>query len=98
MTVKVGMAEGVCSQCGHAYKRPRPIDEVVCDCYMYCPICKPVYTVEMEPYTPDLTPTTYGPIESDAALGDTEHPMDISYKCPVCGYLSAQKPVEVRLT
>jgi len=54
----------------------------------------------MEPYEPDLTPVTYGPIKvvSGGVHGDLEHPMNILRRCPVCGYLSSQKPVEVRLT
>jgi len=52
----------------------------------------------MDTYSPDLTPSTYGPIESDTALGDAEHPMHILFKCPQCGYLSEQLPVEVTLS
>jgi len=51
----------------------------------------------MEPYTPDLTPQTYHPIESSKAYGDLEHPMRIVMWCPTCQYYSAQLPVEVRL-
>jgi hypothetical protein len=51
----------------------------------------------MQPYTPDLTPSTYGPFESENAKGDTDKPMDILYYCPSCRYYSALKPVEVHL-
>ena len=63
-----------------------------------CPICPPAYTVRMDPYTPDLTPSTYGPIESETLTGDTDAPLRILYKCPKCGHYSAQLPVEVALT
>jgi len=54
----------------------------------------------MDPYTPDKTPQTYGPIEVETgdAWGDLEHPINILYVCPVCNYHSAQKPVEVQLS
>lgn len=52
----------------------------------------------MEPYTPDLTPSTYGPIESEAAIGDTEKPTDILYHCPDCRYYSSLRPMEVHLS
>jgi len=49
----------------------------------------------MDPYTPDLTPTTYKPMTG--ALGDIENPMNLLYYCSDCNYYSAQKPVEVPL-
>jgi len=54
----------------------------------------------MIPYSPDLTPNTYGPIEvvSGTAWGDLEHPLEIVRVCPICNYHSAQKPVEVKLS
>jgi len=52
----------------------------------------------MDPYTPDLTPSTYGPIQGEDVTGDTEAPIKILYRCPKCGYFSAALPVEVRLT
>jgi len=96
--IQIGWVEGVCTRCGRTLRRTRPARYAVCDCYKYCPNCSPAYTVPMEPYTPDLTPSTYGPIESDTALGDTVHPIDILYRCPVCGYYSANLPVEVVLS
>lgn len=47
--------------------------------------------------SPDLTPSTYGPIEGETVTGDTEAPIKILYRCPKCGYYSAQFPVEVEL-
>jgi len=98
MTVKTGYAEGECPDCGHVYKRPRPEDLIICPCYEFCPNCSPAFTVKMNPYTPDMTPSTYGPIISESAMGDTEHPMNVLFRCPVCGYYSATLPQEVKLT
>jgi len=54
----------------------------------------------MEEYTPDLTPSTYGPIqvESGKAWGDLKKSMKILRRCPICDYHSAQLPVEVYLS
>jgi len=101
MVVEIGYAEGTCSRCGKTLRRRRPADYGVCDCYQHCPVCTTngqAYTVKMDPYTPDLTPSTYGPIKGENAMGDTEAPIKILYRCPKCGYFSAQLPVEVRLT
>ena len=102
MTVKVGYACGVCPRCGKEICRSRPADLAVCDCWEYCPRNhgKGPYGTKMEDYTPDLTPSTYGPItvESGDMWGDLKHPMRILKRCPVCGYLSAQLPVEVYLS
>jgi ssDNA-binding Zn-finger/Zn-ribbon topoisomerase 1 len=100
MTAKIGWAEGKCSKCGRTLRRRRPADYAVCDCYKYCPMDhgKGSYMTSMDPYTPDLTPPTYGPIEGEDVTGDTDAPLRVLYKCPKCGYYSAQKPVEVRLT
>jgi len=102
LAAKVGDACGVCSRCGKEICRLRPADLAVCDCWEYCPQDhgKGPYGTKMVPYTPDLTPNTYGPIEvvSGEAWGDLEHPMHILRKCPVCKYHSAQKPVEVQLS
>jgi len=98
MVAKIGYAEGTCPKCGKTLRRRRPADLAVCDCYEYCSVCTPAYTVKMDPYTPDLTPPTYGPIEGETATGDTKSPIKILYRCPKCGYYSAQLPVEVKLT
>lgn len=98
MTAKIGWAEGKCSRCGKTLRRRRPADYAICDCYQHCPMCSPAYTVRMNPYTPDLTPSTYGPIKGEDVTGDTEAPIKIVYCCPKCGYYSAQLPVEVALT
>jgi len=47
--------------------------------------------------SPDLTPSTYGPIESEEATGDTESPINVLYYCPDCEYHSSLRPVEVIL-
>jgi len=102
MTIKIGYAQGTCSRCGRKIKRPRPADYAVCDCWEYCPRDhgNGPFGTKMEDYTPDLTPSTYGPIqvESGTAWGDLQHPIRIVKRCPICNYHSAQLPVEVRLT
>jgi len=90
---KIGYAEGKCSKCGKTLRRRRPADYAVCDCYLYCPLCRK----KMQPYTPDLTPTTYGPIISDTEASDLNNPMEILYYCSDCQYYSAQHPIEVAL-
>jgi len=99
--VRASYAEGRCSRCGRTIMRPRPANIAVCDCYRYCPQNHDgsgAYSTEMQPYVPDLTPSTYGPIETvGKAYGDLKHPMKILYVCPVCQYHSAQQPVEVAL-
>ena len=100
--VKVGYAQGICGVCGRVWRATRPTDLVICDCYKFCPLCSPTYTVQMAPFTPDLTPSTY---ESEEALGITRmedspgKTIEVLYFCnnhsPL--YYSRQKPVEVRL-
>jgi hypothetical protein len=46
---------GKCSRCGREYHSKHDA-VVVCGCWTKCPLC----SQEMEPYTPDLTPNTYG--------------------------------------
>lgn len=100
MTTKIGFAVGICSVCGRTLRRRRPADLVVCDCYKFCPMDhgKGLYMTPMDPYTPDLTPSTYGSIEGEDVTGDTEAPIKILYCCPKCGHYSAQLPVGVALT
>jgi|GEM_PF-600636 len=102
MSSKVGLVSGVCPRCNRKIIASRPTDLAICDCWEYCPRDhgNGAYATKMEPYTPDLTLVTYGSIKvvSGDVRGDLEHPMNILRRCPVCGYLSAQKPVEVRLT
>lgn len=102
MVVKVGVVSGVCPVCSRKLVASRPETVAVCDCWDYCPRDhgNGAYATKMEAYSPDLTPTTYGPIKvvSGDVRGDLDHPIDILRRCPVCGYLSAQKPVEVRLS
>lgn len=98
--VKIGAAQGTCPRCGRILSRPRPADVAVCDCWEFCPVNhgEGAFGTKMEPYTPDLTPSTYGPIKTEGeAWGDLEHPMHIVRVCPVCKYHSAQLPVEVPL-
>lgn len=106
MTAKVGYAYGKCPVCGREFrvKRPAP-DFVVCDCYRYCPLEN--WTKLMQPYWPDLTPSTYKTGETFAmkgqAVSKTEGGYDVlhwhnspqDHEQP---YYSRQKPAEVRLT
>lgn len=91
MTIKVGLAQGKCPICKRVYVANRPAFPVLCDCYKYCPICTPAWTVPMTPYEPDLTPQTYGK--------DGKHDLNILYVCYNHSppYYSTQKPVEVEL-
>jgi hypothetical protein len=85
MPVKVGYACGACSRCGKKICRPRPADIAVCDCWEYCPLDGK----KMEPYAPDLTPSTYEKGDIDVVMVCNQHTPP---------YKSKQKPVEVRLT
>lgn len=100
MVPKIGFAEGTCSKCGKILRRRRPADIAVCDCYEYCPLCG----AKMTPFSPDLTPGTYGAEESFAlkgqAVSSPEWDMETLYVCNnhTPPHYSSQKPVEVRLT
>jgi len=91
MVAEVGDACGVCPKCGKTICYPRPADAAVCDCWEYCPKGH-----RMEPYSPDLTPETYGPINGKVS-GDLKSPLRIIMWCPICKYYSAQLPAEVHL-
>jgi hypothetical protein len=91
MSVEVGLAVGMCPKCRREIARSRPADFAVCDCWEYCPKGH-----RMEPYSPDLTLETYGPITGKVS-GDLKSPLKIVMWCPICRYYSAQLPVEVRL-
>ncbi len=100
--IQVGQVSGVCSRCGKTLYAQYPEDSATCDCSEYCPRDhgNGPYMTKLEDYTPDLSPSTYGPVESESGStwGDTEHPIEILKRCPVCGYLSSQKPMEVALS
>jgi len=87
LTVKVGLAFGRCPKCGRVYVAHRPTQPIQCDCWRTCPICGR----EMKPYTPDLTPSTYGL--------DGKGNLKILLWCDrhTPPYYSSQKPVEVTL-
>jgi hypothetical protein len=98
--VNVGFASGTCPRCGRILYRRRPAEVAVCPCWEFCPSNhgNGAFSTKMDPYTPDLTPTTYGPIGGEGeAWGDLEHPIHIVRVCPVCKFHSAQLPVEVAL-
>jgi len=93
---EVGWAEGVCPVCGRVWRRERPADSVLCDCYKYCPVCGK----EMQPYTPDLNPRTYRNENTADPTGQaSQHEGTLQTKlyCPNCGYYSDGVPVEVKL-
>ena len=48
----VGLARGICGNCGREIARPRPADVAVCDCWEYCPTDhgKGPYGTPLEPY------------------------------------------------
>ncbi|MEM2971117.1 MAG: hypothetical protein QW270_01655 [Candidatus Bathyarchaeia archaeon] len=77
--------EGTCPNCGRVHHSNRKGDTVTCDCWRICPICN----AEMTPYTPDLTPNTYGldgKRELQTLMVCTRHSPP---------FFSTQKPVEV---
>lgn len=91
--MQIGYAEGKCPKCGKTFRRHRPIDVAVCDCWEYCSEGH-----LMQDYAPDLSPSTYGSINDPNASGDLTHPIRIVKYCSTCNYYSAQLPVEVSLT
>jgi len=103
MTTKVGNASGTCPICGRLLIRRRPADYAVCDCYKYCPLCTPAYTVPMIPFAPDLTPSVYRNEKVHEAKGQGAEPpewtIETLYYCPnhTPPHYSKQKPVEVVL-
>ncbi len=97
---KIGYAKGICPRCGKTFARPRPVDYAICVCYKYCPNDhgKGAYATKMVSYSPDTCPTTYTSIKTESKpWGDIKHPLKILYRCLICGYHSAQKPMEVKL-
>ena len=93
---EVGWAEGVCPVCGRVWRRERPADSVLCDCYKYCPVSGK----EMQPYTPDLNPRTYRNENIDDPAGEAsnhEATIETRLYCPDCSYYSDGTPVEVKL-
>lgn len=100
VTAKIGFAVGTCPKCGRTLRRKRPADIAVCDCFKECPLCG----AQMNPYTPDLTPSTYRAEESYALKGQAVENAEAGIETiRVCNdhtppYFSSQKPVEVRLT
>ncbi|MEM1564035.1 MAG: hypothetical protein QW161_05130 [Candidatus Bathyarchaeia archaeon] len=84
---------GKCSVCGKIHYSDRKGDIVICDCWRTCPIC----CAEMQPYTPDLAPCTYG-LDGKRDLqilmvcnNKVAHPNKSSF-------YSCQEPVEVVLS
>jgi hypothetical protein len=93
---KIGLAEGECPRCGRVWRRERPTDVVLCDCYRYCPCCGD----EMTPYEPDPSPRVYRSEDVDDPAGAAVKPeasVRTRLHCARCGYFSDGVPVEVRL-
>ncbi len=101
--MKVGYAEGTCPNCGRTIIKRRPADNIVCDCFRFCPLCNPPFTVPMTPFTPDLTAETYGSEQATDVKGEGAEPADWTMETLyVClnhspPYYSKKKPVEVPL-
>jgi len=74
-----------CPRCGKAWMFLHPTMEVLCDCYLYCPICGR----RMEPYTPPADPR-------EIRKGDLHTLLVCRHHTPP--YRSGVRPVEVRLT
>lgn len=99
MKAVVGWVEGTCSRCRKTLRRKHPEGVAVCDCYRYCPLCG----AEMEPFSPDLNPSTYAAEESLALEGQvvdssgwTVETLGVCYN-HLPPYYTSQKPVEVKL-
>ncbi len=83
--------EGKCPRCGREYHVAQD-DVVVCDCFEKCPLCG----AKMEPYTPDISPNTYG-IDGKRDLQVIRvcnNTADHSDQSP---YFSTQQPIQVEL-
>jgi hypothetical protein len=96
VSAKVGWAEGKCPRCGRVWRRERPVDTVLCDCYRLCPLCGE----EMTAYTPDLSSRVYRSEDVDDPAGAAVKPeatVRTRLRCVRCGYFSDGVPVEVRL-
>ena len=97
----MGLVQGVCSSCGKKIRRDSPVPIVVtCDCYRICPLCGAL----MEPYVPDLNPTTYrnedDPAWDPLANAERDEPLTVMvYVCRMHSppFFSNKIPVEVQL-
>jgi len=87
---QIGQASGTCSRCGRTYFARRPAREVVCECSKICERCGG----KMSPVTDLPDPRTYGKVENVHGQRVT---LETTGKCDDCGWLTEDKPVEVRL-
>ncbi|HEY4674719.1 MAG TPA: hypothetical protein VIH48_01550 [Candidatus Bathyarchaeia archaeon] len=80
--------EGQCAECGALHHSDRKDDTAICDCWRRCPLCGE----EMQPYTPDLTPNSYG--------RDGKREFTVLMVCQRHSppFYSTKKPVEVVCT
>ena len=88
--------EGKCSSCGREYHKNSAQNSelvIVCDCYKICPICGQ----EMESYTPDLAPKSYG-LDGKCDLQILNVCNNLAGHSSHSPYYSSLKPVEVELS
>ena len=93
---ETGWAVGICPVCGRVWRRQRPANLVVCDCFRRCANCGG----EMTPYTPDMNPQTYRSEDTDDPTGmATKHEATLRtrFHCPSCDTYSDGTPAEVEL-
>ena len=83
---------GKCSNCGREY-HSKYSDVVVCDCYEICPLCG----LEMDAYTPDLCPGSYG-LDGKRDLQILKVCYNLAGHSSHSPFYSYLKPVEVELT
>ena len=83
--------EGKCSRCKREYYS-KHADVVVCVCWELCPECGR----EMEAYTPDLSPNTYG-LDGKRDLLVLKVCNNLAGHSDHSPYFSMLKPVEVEL-
>ncbi len=82
---------GKCSRCGREYYSSHA-DVVVCDCWEHCPECG----ADMEPYVPDLAPSTYG-VNGKRGLLILRVCYNTAEHADSLPFFSTQKPVQVEL-
>ena len=83
---------GKCSRCKREYYS-KHADVVVCVCWELCPECGQ----EMEPYVPDLSPSTYG-LDGKRDLLVLKVCNNLEGHSAHSPFYSEVKPVEVELT
>jgi hypothetical protein len=85
--------EGKCSNCKKVHYSDRKNDIIICDCWLYCPLCG----AEMAPYTPDLAANVYGK-DGKRDLLILRVCNNIAAHSDKSPFFSQQKPIEVELS